>query len=156
MQRIAAAGTESTKYRFDRLIMAARAHPRAGAGEETLDASDRLRFCFAAPAHPPTSHGIDLAFSASSLFAPLVLGPMTANWDVTAEMASLRVPILLAHGRYDYVSPHTMWNGIVDVMPNSTQHVFERSGHQTFFEEPARFVEVVREWMARAGSSARQ
>jgi proline iminopeptidase len=85
-----------------------------------------------------------------------VLGPMTANWDVTAEMASLRVPILLAHGRYDYVSPHTMWNGIVDVMPNSTQHVFERSGHQTFFEEPARFVEVVREWMARAGSSARQ
>jgi proline iminopeptidase len=85
-----------------------------------------------------------------------VLGPLTANWDVTDDLTSLRVPILLAHGRYDYVSPYTMWNGIVDLMPNTTQHVFERSGHQTFFEEPARFVEVVREWMARSGSSARQ
>jgi proline iminopeptidase len=85
-----------------------------------------------------------------------VLGPLTANWDVTDDLTSLRVPILLAHGRYDYVSPYTMWNGIVDLTPNTTQHVFERSGHQTFFEEPARFVEVVREWMARSGSSARQ
>jgi pimeloyl-ACP methyl ester carboxylesterase len=71
-------------------------------------------------------------------------------------MASLRVPILIAHGRYDYVSPYTMWNGIVDALPDATQHVFERSGHQTFFEEPAQFVEVVREWMAPTGASARQ
>ena len=35
-------------------------------------------------------------------------------------------------------------------------HVFERSGHQTFFEEPERFVEVVRAWMARSEASAQQ
>ena len=45
-----------------------------------------------------------------------VLGPLTANWDVTTDMASLRVPILIAHGRYDYVSPYTMWNGIVEAL----------------------------------------
>ena len=125
------------------------------------------------PGTPPTQaifaqgplRFFDPRFDAMPLFAESefkpklfehVLGPLTANWDVTSDMASLHVPILLAHGRYDYVSPYTMWNGIVDLMPNATQHVFERSGHQTFFEEPARFVEVVREWMARSGSSARQ
>jgi proline iminopeptidase len=85
-----------------------------------------------------------------------VLGPMTATWDVTAGKESLEVPILIAHGRYDYVSPHTMWNGIVEVLPNATLHLFERSGHQTFFEEPGRFVEVVRTWMARSAATARQ
>jgi len=125
------------------------------------------------PGTPPTQavfaqsplRFFDPRFDAMPLFAEAefkpqlfqhVLGPLTAHWDVTTDMASVRVPILLAHGRYDYVSPYTMWNGIVDALPDATQHVFERSGHQTFFEEPERFVEVVREWMARTGASARQ
>ena len=85
-----------------------------------------------------------------------VLGPLTATWNVTADRESLRVPILIAHGRHDYVVPYTMWDGIVDALPDATLHLFERSGHQTFFEEPERFVEVVRAWMARTGAAARQ
>jgi proline iminopeptidase len=85
-----------------------------------------------------------------------VIGPLTAHWDVTADMPSLRVPVLLAHGRYDYVSPYTMWDGIVEALPDATMHLFQRSGHQTFFEEPQPFVEVVRGWMARTGASAGQ
>jgi len=72
------------------------------------------------------------------------------------DPASLHVPILIAHGRYDYVSPYTMWAGIADRLPNATLHLFERSGHQTFFEEPERFDEVVRAWMAKSTTSARQ
>ncbi len=125
------------------------------------------------PGTPPTQavfaqtpmRFFDPRFDALPLFAEAdfkprlferVLGPLTADWDVTVDMSSLCVPILLAHGRYDYVSPYTMWSGIVEALPDATQHVFERSGHQTFFEEPQRFAEVVREWMARAGASARQ
>jgi proline iminopeptidase len=125
------------------------------------------------PGTPPTQaifaqspmRFFDPRFDAMPLFAGAefkpqlfqhVLGPLTAEWNVTADMKSLRVPILLAHGRYDYVSPHTMWDGIVDALPNATMHLFERSGHQTFFEEPEQFVEVVRGWMARTGASARQ
>ena len=85
-----------------------------------------------------------------------VLGPLTATWDVTANTETLDVPILIAHGRYDYVSPYTMWDGIVETLPHATRHVFERSGHQTFFEEPERFVEVVRAWMARSAAPAQQ
>lgn len=125
------------------------------------------------PGTPPTQavfaqtplRFFDPRFDAMPLFAEAdfkpqlfqhVLGPLTANWDVTTDTASLRVPILVAHGRYDYVSPYTMWNGIIDALPDATQHVFERSGHQTFFEEPERFVEVVRGWMARTSTSGRQ
>jgi len=85
-----------------------------------------------------------------------VLGPLTATWNVAADRNSLEVPILIAHGRYDYVSPYTMWDGIVETLPHATMHLFERSGHQTFFEEPERFVEVVRAWMAKSAAPAQQ
>ncbi len=107
----------------------------------------------------------DPRFDAHPLFAEAdmkpalfqhVLGPLTARWDVTDDKESLEVPILVAHGRYDYVSPYTMWDGIAEALPNATRHLFECSGHQTFFEEPGRFVEVVRAWMARSAAPAQQ
>jgi proline iminopeptidase len=99
-----------------------------------------------------------LPLFAGAVFRPQlfehVLGPLTAGWRVTADRESLQVPILIAHGRYDYVSPYTMWNGIVETLPDAEMLLFERSGHQAFFEEPARFVEVVRAWMARSAELA--
>jgi proline iminopeptidase len=115
-------------------------------------------------AQAPLRH-FDPRFDAVPLFAEAdfkpalfqhVLGPLTATWDVTANMESLTVPLLVAHGRYDYVSPYTMWDGIIETLPHATRHIFQRSGHQTFFEEPERFVEVVRAWMAQSGAPARQ
>src|SRR5262245_27006600 len=38
-----------------------------------------------------------------------IFGTLLASWDVTGA-ADLRVPLLLAHGRYDYVVPHILWN----------------------------------------------
>ena len=104
----------------------------------------------------------DARFDAMPLFADAqvnpqlfahVLGPLTASWNVLSGAESLRVPILIAHGRYDYVVPFTMWNGIVEKIPSATMHVFERSGHQTFFEEPQRFAEVALAWMLRSDVS---
>ncbi len=80
-----------------------------------------------------------------------VLGVLTPAWDVTADPSSLRVPIFLALGRYDYVVPPLLWDGIADRIPNLTVGLFERSGHQPFFEEPERFAEAVEEWMAATG-----
>ena len=107
----------------------------------------------------------DPRFDAASLFAESqfnprlfghVLGPLTASWNVLTDVESLRVPTLIAHGRRDYVVPYTMWDDIVGRMPNATRHVFERSGHQTFFEEPERFAEVTLEWMARSNRGVAQ
>jgi proline iminopeptidase len=104
----------------------------------------------------------DPRFDAASLFAGSLFNPrvfehifgtLTARWNILADLDSLRMPILLAHGRFDYIVPFSMWNGIVDKIPNAHMHLFERSGHQPFFEEPARFAEVVLAWMARPGET---
>jgi proline iminopeptidase len=155
-----------------KLVQAGAAFFEADASEERK-ALLRENYAKLPPGTPPTQavfaqspmRFFDPRFDAMPLFTDAefkpklfehVLGPLTANWDVTTDTASLRVPILVAHGRYDYVSPYTMWNGIIDALPDATQHVFDRSGHQTFFEEPERFVEVVRGWMARTSTSGRQ
>ena len=99
----------------------------------------------------------DARFDAAPLFAEAVskpqllqhvMGPLTQGWDVTVDSGSLRVPIFLAHGRYDYVVPHVLWDGIASTLPNATLQIFEKSGHQPFFEEPDRFAAAVMEWMA--------
>lgn len=99
----------------------------------------------------------DARFDAAPLFAGAVaraeflqhvLGTLTQAWDVTAGASGLRVPILLAHGRYDYTVPYVLWDGIPSRLPNATLEIFEKSGHQPFFEEPDRFVEKVTDWMA--------
>ncbi len=100
----------------------------------------------------------DARFDAAPLFAGSVyrpallrhiMGTLVPRWDVTADSGSLRVPLLLAHGRYDYTVPHVLWDGIVDRLPHATLRLFERSGHQPFFEEPGAFATCVSEWMSR-------
>ncbi|HEV7670822.1 MAG TPA: alpha/beta hydrolase [Thermoanaerobaculia bacterium] len=83
-----------------------------------------------------------------------VLGTLTPSWDITVGATELTVPTYLALGRYDYVVPFGMWDGIAEKIPNLTVGLFERSGHQAFFEEPERFAEAVGEWMAATSSVA--
>jgi proline iminopeptidase len=77
-----------------------------------------------------------------------VMGTLTPTWDVTVGASSLTVPIFIAHGRYDYVVPYVLWEGIPAKLPAATLHLFEKSGHQPFFEEPDRFAMAVTDWMA--------
>jgi proline iminopeptidase len=98
----------------------------------------------------------DPCFDAAPLFAEAapgmllqhVLGALTRNWDVTAGASGPRVPLFLAHGRYDYVVPYVLWDGIPAQLPDATLEIFPRSGHQPFFEEPDRFAAAVTAWMA--------
>jgi proline iminopeptidase len=78
---------------------------------------------------------------------------LTASWDVRVDASSLTMPILLAHGRYDYTVPYVVWDGVASTLPTATFRLFDRSGHQPFCEEPEQFVEVVTSWMSR-GSHA--
>ncbi|MFP5286332.1 MAG: alpha/beta fold hydrolase [Thermoanaerobaculia bacterium] len=97
----------------------------------------------------------DPRFDAAPLFEAMVPRPqlimhvmskLAPAWDVTADPGSLRVPLLLAHGRHDYVVPWVLWDGIPARLPDATFELFERSGHQPFFEEPDRFAETVANW----------
>ena len=95
-------------------------------------------------------------FDAAPLYAEAVSRPqllmhimstLTAAWDVTIGSSSLRTPILIAHGRYDYVVPYTLWEGVADKLPMARVEIFMQSGHQPFFEEPDRFATAVTDWM---------
>jgi proline iminopeptidase len=110
-------------------------------------------------AHTPMRF-FDARFDAVPLFAEAevkpallghLLGRLTPAWDVSADAASLRVPILVALGRYDYTVPHLLWSGVAEALPSATRQVFERSGHHPFFEEPEEFAATVTNWMARPG-----
>lgn len=120
----------------------------------------------ALPAGAPLMQGLlaqtpmrffDARFDAAPLFAGAVSRPhllghilktLAPAWDVAADPGSLRVPLFLAHGRHDYVVPYLLWEGIPARLPNATFELFEKSGHQPFFEEPDRFAKSVMNWFA--------
>jgi proline iminopeptidase len=98
----------------------------------------------------------DPRFDAVPLYAEAVvqprffqhlLGPLTKDWDITVGASELRVPLFLAHGRYDYTVPYRVWDDVLPRLPNATLELFERSGHQPFCEEPDRFVAALLQWM---------
>jgi proline iminopeptidase len=79
-----------------------------------------------------------------------LLGPWTSAWNVTDHAVELSVPIFIGHGRYDYVVPYPLWDAVLPVLPITVFRIFERSGHQPFFEEPNDFARAVEAWMERA------
>lgn len=100
----------------------------------------------------------DARFDAAPLFAEAVsrpqllmhvMGTLAPAWDVTVGSSSLQAPTFIAHGRYDYVVPYVLWEGIAATLPSTTLRIFEESGHQPFFEEPDRFTLALTDWMAR-------
>jgi proline iminopeptidase len=102
----------------------------------------------------------DPTFDAAPLFAESefrpelmghVMGTLTPEWDVVHDADTLRVPVLIALGRHDYTVPCTVWDEAAARLPKATVRIFERSGHQPFFEEPERFAAAVVEWMGRRG-----
>jgi proline iminopeptidase len=60
-----------------------------------------------------------------------IMGRLVPAWDITVESSSLRVPIFIAHGRYDYLVPYTSWEGNAAKLPSATLQIFEQSGSQT-------------------------
>ena len=80
-----------------------------------------------------------------------LMASLAPGWSADADADSLRVPVLIAHGRHDYTVPHGMWQGVVERMPTATLQLFERSGHQPFFEEPQAFAEALSGWVAQQG-----
>lgn len=70
------------------------------------------------------------------------------DWDIVDRLGEIRVPALVAGGRYDEATPaitETVHRGI----PGSEWVIFERSSHLPHLEEPERFLQVVGDFFAR-------
>jgi len=79
-----------------------------------------------------------------------VLGELAPGWraeDALDALGQAGVPVLLAHGRHDYVAPVGFAEELAAGHPGTTLRIFERSGHQPFVEEPEVFVTAIVEWL---------
>ena len=117
--------------------------PAEASPGETMLAQTPMRFHDAGLEAAPLFEG---AVSRPALFAHL-LGTLVPGWNIGDDGGSLTVPLLLTHGRSDYVVPHHLWDGIPSTLPDATFQLFAESGHQPFVEEPDRFTAAVTAWM---------
>ncbi|HEV2387180.1 MAG TPA: alpha/beta fold hydrolase [Candidatus Acidoferrales bacterium] len=77
-----------------------------------------------------------------------------ARFDLNAEIAKFRFPVLVGTGRFDMnVAALTAYN-IHQAIPGSEFVAFEKSGHLPFFEEPEKFVSVVNAFLSGGSPSS--
>ena len=66
-----------------------------------------------------------------------------------AELASIRAPVLMVHGRDDRVVPwRTSSAPLLDLLPDGRLHVMSNCGHWTMIEKTAEFLAVVQPFLA--------
>ncbi len=67
--------------------------------------------------------------------------------DLTPKLASLHVPTLVLNGRWDMnVAPLTAWR-LAHAIPGAKLVFFEQSGHLPSYEEPARYLQVLEDFL---------
>ncbi len=67
--------------------------------------------------------------------------------DYTAKLAGFRFPTLVITGRFDMnVAPLTAWN-LAHEIPGAKLTFFEKSGHLPTYEEPARYLQVLEDFL---------
>ena len=92
--------------------------------------------------------------SAGAVHAPEVLRHFaTAEYggiELEERLVEVTQPMLVLAGRHDRVCPAEASERMARLLPRAELHVFEESAHMTFVEEPERYLEVLRGFLARS------
>ena len=109
---------------------------------------DQLPWHFANPLDPRIKEMTldDMVFSPAVLRETSLEGG-GLHIDVEAYLPSVRQPILALGGRYDRTCPVEAAEQIAELAKEGQLHVFEKSGHMTFAEQPEEYVSVVRTFL---------
>ena len=78
-----------------------------------------------------------------------LFGVLFAEYDLAQSPSSLKAPVFLALGRYDYVVPYTLWDSERSKLPRLSYNLFERSGHTPQVEEAVNFDATLLKWLAQ-------
>src|SRR5262249_31130779 len=68
------------------------------------------------------------------------------SWNILDRLTEITVPALMLSGRFNECSPEHMWD-MHQRIQGSRFELFESSSHMPFIEEPARFDQVMREFL---------
>ena len=97
----------------------------------------------------PRSAYADLYYQVA-LQTPLELAMRIVDEQVKVNhipvLSTLQIPVLAAYGRYDPYYPIALAEFIAERAPRGSCVVFEESAHAPHYEEPDRFVEVIRDF----------
>ena len=73
-------------------------------------------------------------------------GPLK-DYDRTSRLSELKLPVLFTAGRYDETTPEQAeW--YKSLVPGAKIEIFENSAHMTMLDEPERYVEAIRTFLA--------
>lgn len=70
------------------------------------------------------------------------------TFDVTDRLHEIKIPALFTCGKYDEAAPQTV-EAHSQQIQGSKFHIFEKSAHQGFLEEPEEYVRVIREFLTK-------
>ncbi len=71
------------------------------------------------------------------------------HYDVTDRLHTINVPTLVMVGRHDWITPLAASEELAKKIPKAELVIFENSGHSPQLEENDRFIQVVRDFLAR-------
>jgi len=74
-------------------------------------------------------------------------GELFEPYDLAQGPGEITAPVLIAHGRYDYGAPYTLWEEHKHNLPRHSYVLFEESGHFPPLEEPERFDRALLSWI---------
>ncbi len=91
-------------------------------------------------ARPLALEDLETALCWQMVVRPDVRGALVTR-EINSDdvLRSLRVPLLVAHGREDYVVLPTMAEHVLEACPKATASWYDDVGHAPFLEDPARF-----------------
>lgn len=130
-------------------------HPQAPAPDPQVAAEAGLRTHFGLLFYSAAKR--DAYFQQIGPFRKLGLEPSVgeaveadANQaDFTAQLAKFTFPTLVLSGRYDMnVAPLTSWR-LKQAIPGAQLVFFEQSGHFPWFEEPAKYLSVLEQFLEK-------
>src|SRR6266704_6428179 len=67
--------------------------------------------------------------------------------SISAAVVAHNAIQLILQGRYDWVTPMAGAVEMAEKLPYAQLHIFERSGHMVFMEEPEELVSVLKHWI---------
>ncbi|MBF6595971.1 MAG: alpha/beta fold hydrolase [Thermaceae bacterium] len=72
-----------------------------------------------------------------------------ANFDLTAQLHTIKIPVLVTVGRHDWITPLEASEELHALLPDSELIVFEHSGHSPQLEEHPAYIVALRSFLGR-------
>jgi proline iminopeptidase len=73
------------------------------------------------------------------------------GWDLKPRLPEVRVPVLITHGRHDWIIPVEAAEELASLYPRARLVIFENSGHSPQIEEVDAWEQTVRQFLADHG-----